>query len=40
MRCVRESIAGINYVVARHNRYAFYDVCISPKLWRGLNENY
>ena len=40
MRYVCESIAGINYIVARHNRYISYDVYAFPKLWRGLNENY
>ena len=40
VRCACESIAGINYVVARYNRYASYDVCIFPKFRRGLNENY
>ena len=40
MRCVCESIAGINCVVACHNKYASYDVYAFPKFWRGLNENY
>ena len=40
VRYTRESTAGINYIVARYNRYAFYDVYASPKPWRGLNENY
>ena len=40
VRCARESIAGINCIVARHNRYTFYDVCAFFKPWRGLNENY
>ena len=35
-----ESIAGINYIIARHNKYAFYNVYISLKPWQGLNENY
>ena len=39
VRYARESIAGINYVVARHNKYAFYNVCASPKPRRGLNKN-
>ena len=39
VRYARESITGINYVMARHNRHTSYNVCASPKLWRGLNEN-
>ena len=40
VRCICESIAVINCVVARHNYYASYDVYAFPKLWRGLNKNY
>ena len=31
VRCARESIAGINYVIARYNRHVSYDVYTSPK---------
>ena len=40
VRYACESIAGINCIVARYNRYASYNICASPKLWRELNENY
>ena len=39
VRYAYKSITGINYVVARHNKYTSYNVYISFKLWRGLNEN-
>ena len=40
VRYACESIAGINCVMARHNKYAFYNVYAFFKPWRGLNENY
>ena len=40
VRCACESIAGINCVMACHNRYTSYNVRASSKPWRGLNENY
>ena len=40
MRCACESIAGINCVMARYNKYASYNVCAFPKPWQGLNKNY
>ena len=40
VRYACESIAEINYIMARHNKYAFYDVYTFPKPWRGLDENY
>ena len=40
MRYIYKSTAGINYVMACHNKYTFYDVYAFLKIWRGLNENY
>ena len=40
VRYAYESIAGINYVITRHNRYTSYDVYTSPKFWREFNKNY
>ena len=40
VRYARESIAGINYIVARHNKYTSYDVCTFPKFWREINKDY
>ena len=39
MRYAHESIAGINYVVARYNRHASNDVCAFLKFWREINKN-
>ena len=40
MRCARESTAGINYVMAYHNKYASYDIYAFPKFWREFNKDY
>ena len=35
-----KSTAGINYVMARHNKYTFYNIYTFLKFRKGLNENY
>ena len=40
VRYARESIMEINCIITRHNRYTFYNVYTSLKLWQGLNKNY
>ena len=40
VRYTRESTAGINCIMARHNRHTSYDVYTSPKTWQVLNKNY
>ena len=38
VRYARESTAGINYIMVRHNKHTSYDICTSSKLWREFNE--
>ena len=33
VRYAGKSIARINYIVARHNKYTFYNIYTFPKLW-------
>ena len=40
VRYTCESTAGINYIMARHNKYTFYNIYTSPKPRQGLNKNY